>query len=76
MMDFFPFYSYLNLESTKTSFQILSQSSLFYSYLNLESTKTVLSDQKGKSWFYSYLNLESTKTSNKKFGFLSLKFII
>ncbi len=49
---------------------------MFYSYLNLESTKTQKKGGVDDEKFYSYLNLESTKTSNKKFGFLSLKFII
>ena len=48
----------------------------FHSYLNLESTKTNEDDVNKAMEFHSYLNLESTKTSNKKFGFLSLKFII
>ena len=34
------FYSYLNLESTKTAFIIFLSLFEFYSYLNLESTKT------------------------------------
>ena len=34
------FYSYLNLESTKTPSTKLFQTFEFYSYLNLESTKT------------------------------------
>ena len=34
------FYSYLNLESTKTARRLVRTESTFYSYLNLESTKT------------------------------------
>ena len=34
------FYSYLNLESTKTGVEEKRTSQKFYSYLNLESTKT------------------------------------
>ena len=34
------FYSYLNLESTKTIKGLEDLQSRFYSYLNLESTKT------------------------------------
>ena len=37
------FYSYLNLESTKTNYLTVIKPSGFYSYLNLESTKTRLS---------------------------------
>ena len=34
------FYSYLNLESTKTVQTLMTLKARFYSYLNLESTKT------------------------------------
>ena len=56
------FYSYLNLESTKTSIGSKNIQSLFYSYLNLESTKTLHKVNRSLRSFYSYLNLESTKT--------------
>ena len=56
------FYSYLNLESTKTSFIRARLSIAFYSYLNLESTKTNKRKVITTTRFYSYLNLESTKT--------------
>ena len=57
-------YSYLNLESTKTSNLYLFCSRRLYSYLNLESTKTTLNRFVELLLLYSYLNLESTKTSN------------
>ena len=56
------FYSYLNLESTKTRTILRIRRLVFYSYLNLESTKTDASIEDGFNLFYSYLNLESTKT--------------
>ena len=34
------FYSYLNLENTKTGFELILHDFKFYSYLNLENTKT------------------------------------
>ena len=34
-------YSYLNLESTKTTVNVEHVAKLFYIYLNLESTKTL-----------------------------------
>ena len=60
--DCSPFYSYLNLESTKTVKEWGDHSEEFYSYLNLESTKTGYYYGKKAGKFYSYLNLESTKT--------------
>ena len=57
-------YSYLNLESTKTSSKIIHTEYLLYSYLNLESTKTERFMYRDEVELYSYLNLESTKTSN------------
>ena len=57
-------YSYLNLESTKTSEEDFDQSNVLYSYLNLESTKTPAVVVVPRIGLYSYLNLESTKTSN------------
>ena len=56
------FYSYLNLESTKTLVQPRHLLQQFYSYLNLESTKTEELAINLPKLFYSYLNLESTKT--------------
>ena len=44
MLLYFPFkmlYSYLNLESTKTTDAAEADADKLYSYLNLESTKTV-----------------------------------
>ena len=55
-------YSYLNLESTKTSITSDFNSTLLYSYLNLESTKTMKWLLMVTVLLYSYLNLESTKT--------------
>ena len=43
------FYSYLNLESTKTNQQRWTSKRQFYSYLNLESTKT---NQNGREFIY------------------------
>ena len=60
------FYSYLNLESTKTSGYRTVQNLVFYSYLNLESTKTISMVANMTEAFYSYLNLESTKTTLSK----------
>ena len=57
-------YSYLNLESTKTTVKLVSDVLLLYSYLNLESTKTYTGATKPRTELYSYLNLESTKTSS------------
>ena len=55
-------YSYLNLESTKTSLHLLECPTRLYSYLNLESTKTDNPSFIFPDMLYSYLNLESTKT--------------
>ena len=55
-------YSYLNLESTKTSVYVPCLDTQLYSYLNLESTKTGPCINASSNWLYSYLNLESTKT--------------
>ena len=55
-------YSYLNLESTKTSFFLPVNERGLYSYLNLESTKTGEYKDINPDKLYSYLNLESTKT--------------
>ena len=55
-------YSYLNLESTKTSRNGKHQHIKLYSYLNLESTKTTHISRHILNLLYSYLNLESTKT--------------
>ena len=61
-MDKQGLYSYLNLESTKTSsFKAIPRVGL-YSYLNLESTKTSKFSAIWSRKLYSYLNLESTKT--------------
>ena len=56
------FYSYLNLENTKTHDVERLNVAPFYSYLNLENTKTRLRLNVPISTFYSYLNLENTKT--------------
>ena len=58
------FYSYLNLESTKTRDKSPLLIKMFYSYLNLESTKTKGGLNFYNDKFYSYLNLESTKTGD------------
>ena len=58
------FYSYLNLESTKTKSILEIRNCMFYSYLNLESTKTNENGDMLEKAFYSYLNLESTKTQS------------
>ena len=42
-------YSYLNLESTKTTSSALALASSLYSYLNLESTKTSIDETDGKN---------------------------
>ena len=57
------FYSYLNLENTKTELRFLITIQWFYSYLNLENTKTIFYKGISNLEFYSYLNLENTKTS-------------
>ena len=57
------FYSYLNLENTKTVRGRQSAAGSFYSYLNLENTKTLDEFKTMLYKFYSYLNLENTKTS-------------
>ena len=56
-------YSYLNLESTKTTRVKFFKGMLLYSYLNLESTKTTWFALRPCRSLYSYLNLESTKTT-------------
>ena len=62
------FYSYLNLENTKTLVAIILSAIRFYSYLNLENTKTHLPLIHLHLMFYSYLNLENTKTRRSPFG--------
>ena len=56
-------YSYLNLESTKTTYTPDKPEGELYSYLNLESTKTRVVVGNCDQKLYSYLNLESTKTN-------------
>ena len=73
-------YSYLNLESTKTTMTTVLLSIRLYSYLNLESTKTHSICISLRYWLYSYLNLESTKTreyynelAEKLYSYLNLE---
>ena len=57
-MSMVEFYSYLNLESTKTCVKLFGKLKTFYSYLNLESTKTTISE--------SILNLQVLQLLNLK----------
>ena len=74
VLEHIAFYSYLNLENTKTIKPKFRRKPEFYSYLNLENTKTFYCLGIQLLRFYSYLNLENTKTevlvTNLDLGFI------